>query len=68
MPKATQPLYLSPQEAAIHAGVSVDTIRRRIADGTIPAHRLGKRLIRIAAADLEAAFKPIPNARGGASA
>lgn len=61
MPKSQrQPLYLSIQEAAIRAGVSVLTIRRRIADGTIPAHRLGKRLIRISADDLDAAFRPIP--------
>lgn len=58
-----QPLYLSPQEAAIRYGVSVDTIRRRISDGTVPATRLG-RLIRISIADLDAAFRPIPSAKG----
>ena len=66
MPKTQrQALYLSPKEAADHAGVSTDTIRRRIADGTIPAHRLG-RLIKIKVSDLDKAFRRIPTAGGAA--
>lgn len=34
---AERPVYLSLQKAAELHDVSVDTIRRRIADGTIPA-------------------------------
>ncbi|WP_425308746.1 excisionase family DNA-binding protein [Ammonicoccus fulvus] len=60
-----QPLFISPKEAAGRHSVSVDTIRRRIADGTLPAHRLGKRLIRISIEDLDKVFRPIPTTGGG---
>ncbi len=50
--------------AAAFYGVSPKTVRRRIADGTIPAHRLGPRLIRVDLADVEAALRLIP-AGGG---
>ncbi|RHW24113.1 DNA-binding protein [Nocardioides immobilis] len=43
--------------------VSVKTLRRRIADGTIPAYRCGRRVIRIRVEDLERAFLPIPSAQ-----
>ena len=52
-------------QAAERAGVSRDTIRRRIADGTLPAVRIGPRLIRIDAADVDALMRPIPAAGGG---
>ncbi|MGV9745801.1 helix-turn-helix transcriptional regulator [Rhodococcus zopfii] len=34
-------------EAAEHYGLSVKTVRRYIADGRIPAHRLGPKLVRL---------------------
>ena len=43
--------------------LSVKTIRRRIADGTIPAYQCGRRAIRIRLDDLEAALDRIPTAR-----
>ena len=43
--------------------VSVKTIRRWIASGTLPAYRCGKRAIRIKLDDLEAAPIKIPVAR-----
>ncbi len=52
MPEAE---YLSPKEAAVVAGVSVQTIRRRIADGTLRARKFGQ-LWRIRRADLDAAL------------
>lgn len=55
---------LSIQDAAHELGVSPKTIRRRIADGTVPAFRVGRQ-IRIRPADLESAFQPIPSARVG---
>lgn len=57
------PVYLSLEEAAQCMSVSVKTIRRWIAAGTIPAYRCGKRAIRIKLDDLEAAPRQIPSAR-----
>lgn len=53
------PEWLSLQQAAQLLGVSVDTIRRRIAAGVLPASRCGARLIRVRAADLESVLHPI---------
>lgn len=57
------PTYLSLEEAAECMSVSVKTIRRWIAAGTLPAYRCGKRAIRIKLDDLEAAPQQIPSAR-----
>jgi excisionase family DNA binding protein len=51
---------ISISEAAERAGVATKTIRRRIADGTLTAYRLGPRLIRLDLAELDAAFVQIP--------
>lgn len=60
------PHPLSITQAAERAGVSRDTIRRRIADGTLPAYRVGPKLIRVDAADVDAHLRrPIP--AGGAA-
>jgi excisionase family DNA binding protein len=56
------PTYLSLDEAAEVMSLSVKTIRRRIADGTIPAYQCGRRPIRIRLDELEAALRPIPSA------
>ena len=53
---------ISLQEAAIELGVSVDTIRRRIADGSLPAVRTGPRLLRVSRAVVEALSTPVPTA------
>ena len=57
------PEWLSLQQAAAIYGVSVDTLRRRIAHGQLPASRFGSRLIRVRAEDLEHMFRPIPTVR-----
>lgn len=57
------PVYLSLEEAAEVLSLSVKTIRRRIADGTIPAYQCGNRSIRIRLEDLETALRRIPNSR-----
>ena len=57
------PVYLSLEEAAQVLSLSVKTVRRRIADGTIPAYQCGSRSIRIRLEDLETALRRIPNAR-----
>jgi excisionase family DNA binding protein len=57
------PVYLSLEEAAECMSVSVKTIRRWIAAGTLPAYRCGKRAIRIRLEDLEGAPRQIPSAQ-----
>lgn len=49
------------------ADVSTKTIRRRIADGTLPAYRVG-RLIKLDLNDLDRIAVRIPTAGGGADA
>jgi excisionase family DNA binding protein len=55
-----EPRWKSPEDAAEYAGVSLKTIRRRILDGTLPAHRLGPRLLRINLNDLDRLFTRVP--------
>ena len=50
----------SLQQAALIYGVSVDTLRRRIAVGALPASRPGVRLIRVRIKDLDRLYRPIP--------
>jgi excisionase family DNA binding protein len=47
------PEWLSLQQAAAIYGVSVDTLRRRIRHGQLPASRFGQRLIRVRTEDLD---------------
>ena len=54
---------LSLRDAADYCGVSIETMRARVHDGTIPAARLGK-AIRIRPADLDALFVAAPT-KGG---
>jgi excisionase family DNA binding protein len=46
--------WLSIAAAAERVGVSIPTIRRAIESSALPAFRLGKRLVRVRAADLDA--------------
>ncbi|WP_101469313.1 helix-turn-helix domain-containing protein [Nocardia fluminea] len=50
---------LSLVQAAARYGVSVDTLRRHIRAGRLPAVRIGPRLIRVAIADLDALALPV---------
>ena len=54
---------LSLRDAADYCGVSVETMRARVKDGTIPAARLGT-AIRIRPADLDALFVAAPTQGG----
>lgn len=54
--------FISLREAAALYHVSVDTIRRRIAEGRLPAVKAGHRLIRVHASDLDRVFRPVPSA------
>lgn len=57
------PEWLSLQQAAHIYGVSVDTLRRRVVTGDLPASRLGRRIIRVRVEDLDRMFRPIPTVR-----
>jgi excisionase family DNA binding protein len=63
LPKLTEPprQLVSVAQAAEYLGVSLRTMRTRIAAGDVPAYRFG-RLIKIDLAELEAALKPLPTA------
>jgi excisionase family DNA binding protein len=48
--------------AAEYLGVSVQSIRRRIAEGALPAFRIGPRSVRVYIDDLEKLKKPVGGA------
>jgi len=61
------PRRITIQEAAVRNGVSIWTIRRRIADGTLNAWRMPNgRAIRLDADQVDQLLRPIP-AGGGAN-
>ncbi len=56
------PEMLSLRGASNYLGLSSKTLRRRVAEGVIPAYRLeGSRCLRIKRADLEAALGRVPS-------
>jgi excisionase family DNA binding protein len=54
--------WLTIGDAAELLAVNPKTVRRRIADGTLTASRIGPRLVRVRARDVEALLRPIPTA------
>jgi excisionase family DNA binding protein len=54
--------WVSLADAAERVGVTTRTLRRWIAAGTLPASRVGPRLVRVNLDDLEALLRPIPAA------
>jgi len=51
----------SLSDAAQYANVNPRTIRRRVADGSIPGYRLGPRIVRVDLNELDALLlSPIP--------
>ena len=55
--------YMTIQEAAASRKVSTRTIRRWIAQGLLPAVRMGPTLVRIDSDDLAGLDRPIPTTR-----
>lgn len=55
----SQTTWGSIAEVAVVLGVSTDTVRRRITDGTIRAVKFGPRLIRIDMASVEQSVHPM---------
>lgn len=63
MATAIHPRHMAKLPAAAEQyGVSTKTLRRRIADGTITGHRLGKRIILVDLDELERVLHRIPSA------
>ena len=60
MAQAIVKRHLTLKEAADWYGVSERTLRRRIAEGRLPAYRVGPRSIRVTAEDVAALAQPIP--------
>jgi excisionase family DNA binding protein len=59
--ESTKPgAFISLSTAADILGISVHTLRRRIAAGELPAYRTGRRIIRIRIEDLERLLKRVP--------
>ena len=53
------------EQAADYLACSTATVRRRIADGSLPAYRLGRtQSLRVKVTDLEALLLPVPTAGG----
>jgi excisionase family DNA binding protein len=48
-----KPDWVTIAAAAERLGLSTKSVRRRIADGTLPAYRIGPRLIRLDSADVD---------------
>lgn len=57
--------WLTVRQSAETYGLSQKTIRRRIADGTLLARRVGPRLIRINIASLEQLGRPLQYIESG---
>lgn len=62
----TRRRLISLAAAAEMLDISVRTLRRRIADGTLPAYRVG-RLLKVNPDDLERIARPIPTVGSGAA-
>ena len=65
--KADYDQLISLQAAASRLSVDKRTIRRRIADGVLPAYTVaGTRTVRVRESDVEALLQPIPTVDGAA--
>jgi excisionase family DNA binding protein len=60
--------FVSLDQAARLVGLNKRTLRRRVAQGVLPAYRSGPRVIRIKVADLEKLWQRIPTAGAGDAA
>ena len=53
----SEPQYVSVKHIAAKWGVHIATVYRRIEDGTLTAHKVGTRAIRLDAAEVDIAFR-----------
>jgi excisionase family DNA binding protein len=61
--KITSPPDMSIANVAVYLNVTTRTVQQMIADGRLPAYRLGPRVVRLRRDDVDAALTPY----GGAS-
>lgn len=61
-PRARARQFESLGTAAERTGMSVRTLRRRIAEGRLPAYRTGPRIIRVDPEDVDRLMVKIPTA------
>lgn len=59
-----EPVWISLADAATQLGVSVDTLKRRIAAGRLPAYRNGQRIIRLRVSDVQQFLRRVPTTGG----
>ena len=60
--ESTKPgAFISLGAAAEILGISVHTLRRRIAAGELPAFRSGRRIIRVRVSDLDRILRRVPS-------
>lgn len=57
--------YVTMSQGASYTNVTERTLRRYIADGRLPAYRLGPRQIRLKVADLDDLFRQVPTVQAG---
>lgn len=57
-------VWISLSDAAAQLGVSVDTLKRRIAAGRLPAYRNGQRIIRLRVSDVQQFLRRVPTTGG----
>lgn len=62
------PWIPQPEACDYLGGITDRTLRRYVAEGKLPAYRLGPRLLRFRRSDLDALLRPVPAAGGGARA
>lgn len=60
MTATTRRTYESITQAAERTGVSPRTLRRRIADGSLRAYRLGPRILRLDSTEVDQLMVPVP--------
>lgn len=67
MPRRTPPVsgLITLADAAAYLACNERSIRRRIAEGRLPAYRVGPRNIRVKLADLDALIERIPAGEAG---
>lgn len=56
--------YETLAAAADRTGISIRTLRRRIADGSLPAYRTGRRIIRVSPQEVDRLMEPMPCGHG----